>query len=108
MLVVHGSRSADRGFMFAVRGLVYRFRRFDKYSTATTSRPAFVCHRNVLAAGFARHLAQARWPALIVDRQRFMDYTLVALIGVLVLAMAVSTRCHSRTWSGVPDISTSL
>jgi hypothetical protein len=31
-----------------------------------------------------------------------MDYTLIALIGVVVLALVVSHRYHSRTWSGRP------
>ena len=31
-----------------------------------------------------------------------MDYTLIALIGVIVLAAVVSQRYHSRTWSGRP------
>jgi hypothetical protein len=30
------------------------------------------------------------------------DYTLIALIGVIVLAPVVSHRFHSRTWSGRP------
>lgn len=31
-----------------------------------------------------------------------MDYTLIALIGLIVLALVVSHRYHSRTWSGRP------
>jgi hypothetical protein len=31
-----------------------------------------------------------------------MDYTLIALVGVIVLALVVSQRYHSRTWSGRP------
>ena len=31
-----------------------------------------------------------------------MDYTLIALIGVIALALVVSHRFHSRTWSGRP------
>jgi hypothetical protein len=31
-----------------------------------------------------------------------MDYTVIALVGVIVLAVAVSNRYHSRTWSGRP------
>jgi hypothetical protein len=31
-----------------------------------------------------------------------MDYTLIALIGLIVLTVVVSTRYHSRTWSGRP------
>ena len=31
-----------------------------------------------------------------------MDYTLIALVGLIVLAVVVSTRYHSTTWSGYP------
>jgi hypothetical protein len=31
-----------------------------------------------------------------------MDYTLIALIGLIVLTLVVSQRYHSRTWSGRP------
>jgi hypothetical protein len=31
-----------------------------------------------------------------------MDYTLIALLGVIVLTVVVSNRYHSRTWSGRP------
>ena len=31
-----------------------------------------------------------------------MDYALIALIGLIVLALVVSQRDHSRTWSGRP------
>jgi hypothetical protein len=31
-----------------------------------------------------------------------MDYTLIALIGLIVLTVVVSSRYHSRTWSGRP------
>ena len=31
-----------------------------------------------------------------------MDYTLITLIGLIVLTVVVSTRYHSRTWSGHP------
>ena len=31
-----------------------------------------------------------------------MDYTLLALLGVIVLTIAVSNRYHSRTWAGRP------
>ena len=31
-----------------------------------------------------------------------MDYTLIALIGLIVLALVVSHRYHSRTWSRRP------
>ena len=31
-----------------------------------------------------------------------MDYALIALIGLIVLALVVSQRYHSRTWSGRP------
>jgi hypothetical protein len=31
-----------------------------------------------------------------------MDYTLIALIGVIALTFVVSHRYHSRTWSGRP------
>jgi hypothetical protein len=31
-----------------------------------------------------------------------MDYTLIALIGVIALTLVVSHRYHSRTWSGRP------
>ena len=31
-----------------------------------------------------------------------MDYTLIALIGLIALAVVVSTRYHSTTWSGYP------
>jgi hypothetical protein len=38
------------------------------------------------------------------DRSKIghMDYTLIALIGVMALTMVVSHRYHSRTWSGRP------
>ena len=31
-----------------------------------------------------------------------MDFTLIALIGLIVLALVVAQRYHSRTWSGRP------
>jgi hypothetical protein len=31
-----------------------------------------------------------------------MDYTLIALIGLIVFAVVASNRFHSRTWSGRP------
>lgn len=31
-----------------------------------------------------------------------MDYSLIPLVGLIVLAVVVSTRYHSRTWSGRP------
>ena len=38
------------------------------------------------------------------DRRKvgFMDYTLIALIGVIAFTLVVSHRYHRRTWSGRP------
>ena len=32
----------------------------------------------------------------------FMDYQLIALIGLVVAALVISTRLHSRSWPGRP------
>jgi len=44
------------------------------------------------------------WRGRHVDPIRIgpVDYTLIALIGLIVLTVVGSTRSHSRTWSGRP------
>jgi hypothetical protein len=57
-VAIHGSTSADRGFVFDVRVSVYGHHAFDKYSSAMTpAAPALVCHRDAGAGDFARSIS---------------------------------------------------